>query len=457
MDDGDAEHGAPRPAEGTGYEGAHEGTRHDRSDASESSTRSKGKRPREGRSSSARPQERAAENPGRRGLSASLGGPSRRLWSTASLGGPANPEGSSASLGGPPGDPEGSSASLGGPRQGEGNLDGPQDAPVQSNTSDGDDGYPSSSEESDVEAGPSLKRQRLCSSDGAGPSGLPCFDPASLVKSSEGTFEAPGVIRSYVDKHFRRCLSKEEREALFREHPKPDAESCSVPQVDKFITDFLGKNMPRDSEGVLCKIQAATLASARPLLSAWQNLLREGVQEEPDMMVPAAEVLAMIQRTLCLIGSASEQISRARRAKILEAIDPAWKKFSEDSFSSAKGTLFGEDFQSSLKDRVEKDTAISKAVAISKRGRKEPIPTTRKEGRRSNRFFRGGPPGRYGARQGRSFFPCSTSVQREQTPGFGRERQQFSVPRFGRKPLYHDPRLPQDRNNPLHQPPQRKP
>lgn len=53
-----------------------------------------------------------------------------------------------------------------------------------------------------------------------------------------------------------------EKKPLFREHPKPDVESCSVPQVDKFITDFLGKNMPRNSEGVLCKIQAAALASA---------------------------------------------------------------------------------------------------------------------------------------------------------------------------------------------------
>jgi hypothetical protein len=174
------------------------------------------------------------------------------------------------------------------------------------------------------------------------------------------------------------------------------------------------------------------------------------------MMVPAAEVLAMIQCTLCLIGSALEQISRA---KILEAIDPAWKKFSDDSFPSAKSTLFGEDFQSSLKDRVEKDTAISKAIAIFKRSRKEPAPATytRREGRRPNRFFRGGPPGRYGARQGRSFFPYGTSVQREHPTSSGRGGQQFPVQRFGRKPLYHEPRLPQYHNPPQHHPPQRKP
>jgi hypothetical protein len=62
------------------------------------------------------------------------------------------------------------------------------------------------------------------SSDGAGPSGLSCFDPPALVKSSEGTFKAPKIIQEYLDKHFKRCASKEEREALFKEHPRLDPE-----------------------------------------------------------------------------------------------------------------------------------------------------------------------------------------------------------------------------------------
>ena len=117
------------------------------------------------------------------------------------------------------------------------------------------------------------------------------------------------------------------------------------------------------------------------------------------MEVQAAEVLAMIQRALCLIGSASE-ISRARRAKILEAIDPAWNKFTEDSFPSAKGTLFGEDgqggegygYQQSDSNFQEKP---ERAHSCYKEGGEQI----------ESFFFRGGPPGRYGTRQGRSFFP----------------------------------------------------
>ena len=65
------------------------------------------------------------------------------------------------------------------------------------------------------------------------------------------------------------------------------------------------------------KIQASILAVTRPLASGWQNLLDVGLETNPDMLVPAAEVLDLIQRTLCLVGNASEYISQTRRGRIL--------------------------------------------------------------------------------------------------------------------------------------------
>ena len=58
-------------------------------------------------------------------------------------------------------------------------------------------------------------------------------------------------------------------------------------------------------------------------------------------------------------------------------------------------------------NKVEKDTALSKAVAITKRraseGRKCPPFLAR-----SVSFFRGGPPAKYRGRQGKSFFPYNS-------------------------------------------------
>ena len=88
------------------------------------------------------------------------------------------------------------------------------------------------------------------------------------------------------------------------------------------------------------------------------------------MVVPASEVLTLIQCSLCMIGNASELVSQTRQPKILDTIDHSWSKFGEGDFPSVKDTLFGEEFQASLTTKVEKDNALSKAVSITKRNNK---------------------------------------------------------------------------------------
>ena len=155
------------------------------------------------------------------------------------------------------------------------------------------------------------------------------------------------------------------------------------------MSDFLGKKFPKDQNTELMNIQTAVLACIRPLTSAWQELLEEGLKENAEMMVSAREVLAVIQRSLCLVGNASEGISQTRRTKILEAIDKSWGKHGADEFKSSD-TLFGKEFQSSLTDRVEKDVALSKAVSIMKRsqqGKEQSGSSSRKEEQPYARFF----------------------------------------------------------------------
>ena len=102
-----------------------------------------------------------------------------------------------------------------------------------------------------------------------------------------------------------------------------------APKVDKCIGVFLGRHMPKELDGELTKIQNSMLAVARTLVSAWNNLLGEGIKDDSSTTVPTTEVVAMTQHTLCLIGTASERVSQTGQARILEVIDPSWK-FSED-------------------------------------------------------------------------------------------------------------------------------
>ena len=52
------------------------------------------------------------------------------------------------------------------------------------------------------------------------------------------------------------------------------------------------------------------------------------------MMVAARDVLAVMQRSLYLVGNALEYVSETRRMKILEAIDKSWGKFGTDEYRS---------------------------------------------------------------------------------------------------------------------------
>ena len=277
--------------------------------------------------------------------------------------------------------------------------------------------------------------------------GIADFDPASLVRSREGTMKVPRSIQKYLDKHLRHCLMKEEREALFKEHPRPDFDTTLAPKAERYMSDFLGKKFPREQDTELMKIQTAVLACIRPLTLAWQELLDEGLEENAEMMVPAREVLALIQRSLCRVGKASECVSQTRRTTILEAIDKSWGKFGTDEYGSGV-TLFGKEFHSSLTDRVEKDVALSKAVSMMKRsqqGKEHSSPSSRREGQPYTRFFRRGPPARYWGRQGRnplSYTPKSSWFQERE---LGRGRRPYNHFRGQR---YHEPRLPQGDLNP---------
>ena len=56
-----------------------------------------------------------------------------------------------------------------------------------------------------------------------------------------------------------------------------------VPRVDKYITDFLGKRMPKDRDAELMRVQAAVLAIARPLTSSWQKLQETEAEDSEEI------------------------------------------------------------------------------------------------------------------------------------------------------------------------------
>ena len=151
----------------------------------------------------------------------------------------------------------------------------------------------------------------------------------------------------------------------------------------------------------------------------------------------------MIQCTLCLIENTSEFISQTRRVKILEKIDTSWSKYAQEDFSEAKETLFGNSFQVTLSDKVEKEAALAKAVATSKRSKevreRDTQSNRRKDSHGCNQFFRRNPAAGYGGKQGKSFQSYSSERNKE-----NRHQQGRYLPTTQRNThsLFHEPSLP---------------
>ena len=229
------------------------------------------------------------------------------------------------------------------------------------------------------------------------------FDP-TLEREDKDDFKmkVPKTIEKYIDKHFRRSLSKEERTAMLRRHPKPDVEAALPPKLDGFVADFAGKKLDKARDSQLAKIQGAMLYAASPLTNLWADLIEQGLSNDAEAAIHVSDILDTIQRSLVLLGNANSLISETRREIALESIHPSLKKYGKGAFAKAKADLFGEEFKDTLVKKVEADSALSKAVSIVSKTSGSTSKIYQKPS--GNRFF-GSRTSRYGAASGRVYQP----------------------------------------------------
>ena len=106
------------------------------------------------------------------------------------------------------------------------------------------------------------------------------------------------TVRKYVEKHFRRSLSKDERTAVPKRHPKPDTEAVAPPKLDTFISDFASKKLDKACDAQLSRIQGAVLYVANPLTCLWSDLADQGLTQDPKAAILVSDVLDIIERSL---------------------------------------------------------------------------------------------------------------------------------------------------------------
>ena len=142
------------------------------------------------------------------------------------------------------------------------------------------------------------------------------------------------------EKHFKRCLSADEPEAILKDFPKSDCPVLEVPTLDEPVRDHLkrkGKDPHFASEKTLYKLQGQVLDLPGPLTCLWADLLNA------DAKVKREDMLLLVQRILVLLGSLANSITQERRQILWSRLNPLIKDFYlEEEGKDKKGTtLFG--------------------------------------------------------------------------------------------------------------------
>ena len=123
------------------------------------------------------------------------------------------------------------------------------------------------------------------------------------------TWEPPKPILTFLEKHFNKSLTEEERTAILKDFPKPQCNALVAPQLDQQVKEQMqqkGKDPHFGSEKSLCKVQEKVLEVAGPLTCLWADLLNEDASVSPE------DILLLAQRAPVLLGSVSHAITVER-------------------------------------------------------------------------------------------------------------------------------------------------
>ena len=187
------------------------------------------------------------------------------------------------------------------------------------------------------------------------------FDPTVDPKDS---WKAPSTITSFLQKHFNRSLSDDEREAIMKDFPRPRCDALTTPKIDDDLKEQLksrGKDPHFGAEKSLYKIQDQLMDVASPLTCLWADLLNTEAETSPE------DVLLLIQRALVLVGSTSHAINMERR---WSRLNPKLKSLANEDYEKRKTNLFGPGFLEKASKRLEVDKTLAKVTSQSSASQK---------------------------------------------------------------------------------------
>ena len=240
------------------------------------------------------------------------------------------------------------------------------------------------------------------------------FDPHSFY-TNPAKNKLPEPLEKYIQTHFRSCLSHPVRKAMAKENPLPSSVALKCLEADDAIVDFMGKNFPTKIDKQYKRMQSATIAAAAPALGLWKELEEQGFTSEQGGLVPASTVLDTLQRSVVLIGNASNYVSQVRRDNIIRRLETQNKGLASTLKSICKkhqpedDLLFGSQVCKALNQRAETLDSFRKVATKVAQSQS----SFRSSGK-DKKFFREGPVRDHGHGSGRIFRPSNQYQQSHQ-------------------------------------------
>lgn len=233
------------------------------------------------------------------------------------------------------------------------------------------------------------------------------FDPDSFYRQSK-KLKLSQTVENYVDTHFRSCLSNSVRRAMANENPLPNIPALTAPIADNVIVDFMGGAFPSKPDIQLKRLQSTVNAASAPILNLWAELEEQELTTSAQGgLIPVEVVLECFQKTLVLLGNASNYVSQNRRDLIIRKISQKNKGLGKLLNSVCKDSrpegplLFGPAVQKAITARAETMAALSKTASKTDPGDHK-------------KFFRQGPTSGYGSGSGKNTKPYNKNIQNTQ-------------------------------------------
>ncbi|XP_044140287.1 uncharacterized protein LOC122930766 [Bufo gargarizans] len=179
------------------------------------------------------------------------------------------------------------------------------------------------------------------------PLGEPMFDPDVLHHPRSAEWLPADHVGKYLEYWVRRPLSKEARNKMRAECPRPIVPNkvCDTPVVDPKVTQFLAKsgwNPRKGLDSALRSCQDKLLDIFGPLAKLFE--LAESARSDGSQIDPE-EMRGWVQRAICIAGNTNTSLSIERRKSILFKVDPKLANLAlTESGADAQGHLFGDSF-----------------------------------------------------------------------------------------------------------------